>query len=646
MNLKFKSLLLASSLLLGRSLFAQHYQWEDTPKIQTVSDTFKKESAVFLLEKRMVNYVPKGDDIEVFRTVHRIIKLIDDKGVEYFNKMTVSPAPGSTIVTVKGRTIKANGKIIDLKNDQIKTKNNEYGDEQYHLAFEGVEKGDEVEMYYIEKRPFGYFGSEIMQFGLPVEHASFSLEIPAFWIFDAKGYNEFPDAKDTVIGNRRTYTADGYKLDAIEEETYSDLTPNLQREEYKFSYTEDNKSRMKTWNDLAKILYDNNCVFTEKELKIVSKFLAPLKLETLSKEEDKIAAIEAAIKKEIVYDEKLSGDDYLNMNYIIEKKTSGEAGLIRLFAAAFHTAGVKYELGITSNKFEFPIDEKFENWQRTSIYIFSFPGSRQYLDPVASTLRYPMIPSGVRGNNAIFCKVITVGNLTTALASVRKIPQLDYSHSANTLTADITFDNSMVPTVKLVDGFKGYSALGIREAVTLITKDKEKELVQGLSGGIAEKVDDIKSYSFKNIGLEHYTDNLPVEIHSEIKAEQLMETAGDKWLFNVGDVLGPQAEMYNDKKRKLPISFPFPHSLIREIVVHVPDGYKVSNPESVKMDVALSDNKMGFHSDYTMDGNKMTIKINEFYSVDNLPKSEIEPFKKVINAAADFNKVVLILVKK
>ncbi|KAA5534479.1 DUF3857 domain-containing protein [Taibaiella lutea] len=646
MSLTFKSLLFASSLFLGHSLFAQNYHWDDVPKVQAVSDTFKKESAVFLLEKRIVKYVPaKNDDVDVYRTVHRIIKLMDDKGVEYFNKMTVSPAYGASIEAIKGRTIKANGKVIDLKNDQIKTKANENGDEQYHLAFEGIEKGDVVEMYYTEKRSFNNFGAEIMQFGLPVEHASFTLEVPAFWIFDAKGFNGFPDAKDTVIGKTRIYTADQYKLDAIEEETYSDLTPNLQREEYKFSYTGDSKSRLYTWNDMAKRMYENNNSFTEKEIKAVTKFLAPLKLDDKSKEEDKIIAIENFIKTNIVYDEKLGGEDYRNMNFILEKKTSSESGIIRLFIAAFQIAGVKHELGISSNRFEFPVDERFENWLRPDIYVFSFPNTKQYLDPVATTLRYPMIPSAIRENNAIFCKTITVGSLTSALASVRKIPQLDYTQSVNALDADVTFDNSMVPTVNLTEGFTGYRAIGIREISVYLTKDKEKEFVQNVSG-IAQKVEDVKSYSFKNTGMEHYTDNIPVEVHCEIKAEQLMETAGDKWLFNVGDILGPQQEMYNEKKRKLPISFAFPHIYTREIVIHIPDGYKISNPEIVKMDAALSDNNMGFHSDYKIEGNKMTISINEFYKVTSLPVSEIEPFKKVVNAAADFNKVVLILVKK
>jgi hypothetical protein len=221
------------------------------------------------------------------------------------------------------------------------------------------------------------------------------------------------------------------------------------------------------------------------------------------------------------------------------------------------------------------------------------------------------------------------------------------SESINKLNADITFDKtSMTPLIKMTDSYSGYLAIGVREYVTLVTKDKEKEIVQQFSKGVAEKPEDIVSYNFNNTGLEHYSDNKPVEIVSEIKADQLMETAGDKWLFKVGDVIGPQTQMYNEKKRKLPISHPYPNILDREIVIHIPEGYKISNPESVKIDQQVDADEIGFHSSYTMDGNKMTIKIHEYYGKTSMPVAEIDNFKKVINASADFNKVTLVLEKK
>ena len=107
--------------------------------------------------------------------------------------------------------------------------------------------------------------------------------------------------------------------------------------------------------------------------------------------------------------------------------------------------------------------------------------------------------------------------------------------------------------------------------------------------------------------------------------------------------------MYQEKERKLPIDLAFPHSLDRQITVRIPQGYKVTNPEAVRFDVVHrpqdGTRSMGFVSDYKMEGDAMVITITEYYNLLHYPKSEIGNFRKVINAAADFNKVVLVLEK-
>jgi hypothetical protein len=419
--------------------------------------------------------------------------------------------------------------------------------------------------------------------------------------------------------------------------------PNLQRLEYKLSYTGDSDVRLYTWNDLAKRLYEMVYTFSDKEIKATDKFLAALNLNTITGEEDRIKAIEEAIKKNIVLSEETRED---KIDYALEKKTTNELGIVRLHAACFKAAGIQNELGVSSNRFQYPMDDKFENWNKLDIYIFYFPKQKQYSAPASSSLRYPSVLAAVRENKALFCKITTVGSLTSAIASIRNVPALPMAESSNDIHADITFEaESMTPSIKFTHTFKGYSAFGIREMVTFITKDKEKELAQSLVS-IADAPEDLVSFTINNKGLEHYSDNKPVEVQSVVKADQLMEKAGGKWLFKVGDVIGRQAEMYQDKKRMLPIGMPFPHSLGRDIVVNIPAGYKISNPDAVRIDVKDKDNTMGFVSDYTIKDNKMVIHINEYYSRSSYPLSEIEPFRKVINAAADFNKVTLVMEKE
>ena len=59
-----------------------------------------------------------------------------------------------------------------------------------------------------------------------------------------------------------------------------------------------------------------------------------------------------------------------------------------------------------------------------------------------------------------------------------------------------------------------------------------------------------------------------------------------------------------------------------------------------------ADTTMGFNSSYTIQGNILKIHVMEEYRRTSYPLSQYEDFKKIINASADFNKVVLVLQKK
>ena len=79
------------------------------------------------------------------------------------------------------------------------------------------------------------------------------------------------------------------------------------------------------------------------------------------------------------------------------------------------------------------------------------------------------------------------------------------------------------------------------------------------------------------------------------------------------------------------------------------------NPEAIKMKSDFVDKKMrpviGFSSDYTLktdkkNGDKLVVTITEFYSQIHFPTADYERYREVVNSAADFNKVSLVLAKK
>ena len=111
-------------------------------------------------------------------------------------------------------------------------------------------------------------------------------------------------------------------------------------------------------------------------------------------------------------------------------------------------------------------------------------------------------------------------------------------------------------------------------------------------------------------------------------------------------MIGPQSELYSENKRKLEIENNFNRQYNRTISFKIPAGYAIKNPEALKMDVNClrdKDKIFAFASDYAIQGDKLTIKVHETYDSINHPAAGYEDFRKVINAAADFNKITLIL---
>jgi hypothetical protein len=85
----------------------------------------------------------------------------------------------------------------------------------------------------------------------------------------------------------------------------------------------------------------------------------------------------------------------------------------------------------------------------------------------------------------------------------------------------------------------------------------------------------------------------------------------------------------------------------RKIKVEIPKGYDIKNPNDliIKKQVFNDDKKLlyNFDSSYSLDGQNLEITIDEFYDQLRFPLDRFEEFRQVINAAADFNKIVLVL---
>jgi hypothetical protein len=229
------------------------------------------------------------------------------------------------------------------------------------------------------------------------------------------------------------------------------------------------------------------------------------------------------------------------------------------------------------------------------------------------------------------------------------IPLEDYTKTVVNTEADIELNKSAdTLLVNIRQIYSGYAASTYKAIFTFSPEDTKKLVTKEMIkfGTNSESVVNSK---MENSDFESYHDNKPFILSATVKASELIERAGNKTIVKIGEIIGQQVEMYQEKPRQFPMNIDFAHVLERKINFTIPAGYIVKNLDDLKINHTYQENgqtTMGFNSSYQVVGNVVKITILEEYRRTFYPLSQFEDFKTVINAAADFNKVALVLEKK
>lgn len=236
--------------------------------------------------------------------------------------------------------------------------------------------------------------------------------------------------------------------------------------------------------------------------------------------------------------------------------------------------------------------------------------------------------------------------MTTGLGTVKFVEPDGYLENTDSLiiSADFSkgFDNTKF-TYRVTT--EGHEATAIQSLFDYVKEEKDKdELRKALIKRYADEAD-IKDLKTENEGSIFFAKK-PFVASASFTSGKFVDKAGAKYIFKIGDLIGPQEQMYQEETRKMPIEMNYSKNYVRIITFKIPQGYKLTNSEKLNMDVFLKDKEgnriMAFRSWYEIKGSDVTVNVEEYYKTINLPVEQYEPFKSVINASADFNKIVLL----
>jgi hypothetical protein len=649
----FIVLFVISSIL---SVYAQDsrfkdYSWTTEIPKYTLSEEDKKYGEITIEDKKSIEIVVDENGAYEYYLWHNITLVNTSDAIERNNTIRLPYAQNTEIVINKLRVIQPDGKIIELTDNDIKEAEDEKEKRKYkYFAVRGLVVGALIERITLKKMEPQLSGAGFdLQFDNPSKWQSFELIYPKFLKFETKTYNiTTPVNTDTIDYKYIRKHIQLENIDALNDEKYSNYEANVKSIAYKLTGNYNTgKMNINSFKEIVDKLYPAfNPELTKEDNKALDKFLAKSDINTATTEEEKIIKIEAYLKANYVSGENVNVTSY-EIADLLKNKVTNFFGMTKLFCVVFNKLGIKHQEVFTTNRYEQVFDPKFENMNHLDKYLIYFPGYK-YLAPTEILSRYPLIPHQYSNNYGLFMKPIEMGGVKIGIGEKKTIEPLDYTYSTDTI--DIVIDMTkdiMKPISNYKVAWTGYIADRIQPFMNLIEESEKDKTRKSIMEGFAGDMTDV-TVKTENEGVEFYG-RKPFIATCSSTNQKLTEKVGTTYLFKLGQVIGRQEEMYQQGTRQTDIDVPHKHVYIRRIIVKLPEGYTLKNTDKIDINKTcmLGDEIAArFITKHVIENNQLIITNEESYRLLNLPKDKYEEFRSVINAAADFNKVVLILEPK
>ncbi len=629
--------------------FYKTYNWDNNPSYTV--DTNSEESIIGVKEKIVTEFIFDGNDglVEYFLE-HKVYWLNSDDKIEEFNKVYLPYSSDSNLEINKARVITKAGKVIELDESKILTATNDETNRTYkYFAFEGIEKGSFIEYMYVVKRYPAYKGKRItFQSSFNKTNIEFDLFSPNNLVFKFKSYNDLPNAElDTLSENKLHWKLSLPKLKKLENEELSAYNASRQYIVYKLhSNTASNTKDISSYSNASKNIYSfYNSELSKKTKNAIKKFLKAIPFKENSDESSKLRALEFYIKSNIFIAE--SGSEELkDIDKILSQKVANEVGIIKLYVALFNQLNIKHQIVFTTDRSELKFDKNFEANNFLIDVLLYFPKSKSYMSPSEMESRLGFPPANLTDNYGLFIKEVKLGDFKSAVGKIKYIKPVSEKETYDKMIVDVDFDEEDLSTIniRLDKSMNGYYSMNIQPFLDLVKPEDKIELIESFAKNLDEDAD-IKDKKIVNdnprvFGIE------PLQIIIDFKSEAFVEKAGRKYLFKLGDLIGQQMQLYQEKERILPLENRFKRSYYRTINVTIPKGYKIVNLDDINIDNSYSkDGKelLSFKSFYTVKDNVVSITADEHYRINFIDTSIYEEYRTVINSAADFNKITLVL---
>ena len=631
--------------------FFESYDWEETPSYTVEKGS--TEDMIAVKEKTVTEFYFIEKDLVEYFLEHKVLWLNSDDAIEEYNKIYLPFSSRAELQVNKARVITPEGKLIDLDQSKILTAEDEETGRTYkYYALEGITKGSFIEYMYVVKRPPSYTGKKVyIQDSYNKEIVQFDLFSPSNLLFKFKSFNDLAEVeRDTLSKEKLHYKLHVNNVKKLESEYQAPYNASRAFIIYKMDKnTAGNGADMVSYNNVSQNLYSRYYTeYSKKTTGLIRDYIKELELPKNADEESIIRKLDFYIKSN-VYSQDVYSDDLEDLDKILTESVANETGVIKLYIAVLRTLNIKHELVLTTDRKQMRFDTEFEATNFLTDFLLYFPKSKKYLSPNASGTRFGFPMPYMMDNYGLFIKEVVIGDFKSAVGKIKYIEPVKADEVVDVMKVTIDFnkENLTENIINFDRAFSGYYAMNIQPFMHLIQGDDREELVDSFIEGITTEFE-ITDRKLINDDSELFGVK-PLQFIVDFTTEAFVEKAGRKYLFKLGDLIGQQVQLYQEKERVLPLEEQFHRSYLRTLTINIPEGYKITNLDDINIDNSYSKNGkelFSFKSSYKLEGNTVTVTADEHYRENIVKVAMYEEYRTVINSAADFNKIVLLLEPK
>ncbi len=642
--------LISTTLFFAQDFEFKNYNWNENDTKIEIPENYKNEKEVILDRTIKIELVVVGKSAKQYRLLHEKTYINSDDAIERNNKIYLPFSNDEVVLTNKARVILKDGKIISLDKKDIKEEvDEEKGVKYNYFAVNGLDKGAVIEtIFVLEENPELDGKTFRMQDEYPILNVNFALIYPKHLSFKTKSYNGLnePVIDENSNEKKSFLTISQSNIPALDnDEKYSNWNANLKMFRYKLDANQYSGAKnLYNFKEFATNFYERmQPEMDKKQQKAIDEFCSSIpKSEDI---QDQVWNIENKIKKTIAYNRYI--DTKEGLADVIKTKQANQSDLLRFYIAVFKYFQIENNVVLTSKREKLPFDKEFESYENLNDLLFYFPAIKKYCTPTEVEYRIPLFPAEVANNYGLFVKTKVFGGVAMGIGDINfiEIPGTEITHDIMDITIDFTKDIEN-PLVSSNLTFGGYSGLNFQPIKDFASAEVYKSVLKDVAKNYTVDTE-YKTLTTENDGTD-FIGKKPFVLKVTFDGKDLIQKAGGNYLFSVGQTIGKQMELYQENKRVLPVEIDYPHYYTRKIKMILPKGATVKNLDKFIMDYKMEVNgktEATFVSNYKQNGEEITVENTEYYKIMNYPLNQFDQYKAVINAAADFNKIVIILNK-